>query len=242
MKEIELLPVEREGERIWLPISYNGNTTRIAYPAFTGTHQRAFEAIGKDRALVPAQGLDLALIAHGAYSGKSPEWKDIRQDAFVINYIRSPTLNIWIPKGFIKGDANLSGVLVQKDLNGKGLTDKVNVPDLNKFKQEDSGLYVSADAIFVPSDKYKLGGHTVDSFSKDGIALATLTPEGAELFAKTAIDAGKTPYIWGIDTNTIANPEKRVSLLDESEGRFYLIGLWGVGRDGRAFGVSASKS
>ncbi|MDO8563504.1 MAG: hypothetical protein Q7R87_00680 [Nanoarchaeota archaeon] len=247
MKEIELLPVER-GKRIWLPVRYGDTITRIAYPAFTGTHKDCFEAIGEDKELIPSQGLDLALIAFGAYNGKKPEWKDIRKNAFVKSYTRSPTINNLIPKGFIKGDKGLSGVLVQKDLSGNGLTSKLVVLDLNNFNQEASGLYVSADSnkIFVPLDKYKPGEHTADSFSKDGFAIATLTPEGAELFAKTAIDAKKVPYTWGINPSQITNPKQRVSLLVEGSGR---LGLGGVdwGRGGRAtsyglaFAVSASK-
>ncbi|MEK6889585.1 MAG: hypothetical protein AABX35_00195 [Nanoarchaeota archaeon] len=241
MKEIELLPVERG--RTWLPISYNGSTTRIFFPPVQETHQEAFAAIGDDKELTPAQGLDLALIAHGAYNGKDSIWEYIKQNAFFNHNTRSPTVNTWIPKGKIEGDDSLSGVLVQKDLNGKGLTSKVNIPDLAKFKQNASGLYVSQDSIFVPSYKYKLGEHTAESFSKDGFTIATLTPEGAELFAKTAVDTGKTPHTLGIDINTIANPEKRVSVFKDSTWSLGLVGYYyDNSRFDFAFAVSASKN
>jgi hypothetical protein len=241
MAKVEILPVERG--RSWLPIRYSGREVKVAYPPVQGTHEQCFQAINKDPELRPAEGLELALITAGAYNGIEPEWQSIRQNCFVSNYTRVPIRNLWIPKNTFKEDKSLSGVLVERDVKGKGLSTKMQVPDLSdstNWQQNDSGIYISKDKnkTFIPSDKYKLGEHTQKSFAKDGYAITVLTPEGAELFAKTAYDAGKTPWIWGINVSDISDPEQRVSLLYEDVGRLDLGGyVWYDVRNYRAFGV-----
>lgn len=241
METIEILPVERG--RAWLPIKYLGREIKIAYPPVQGTHQECFQAINNDPELRPAEGLELAFLTAGAYQGKEPEWQDIRNNCFVNNYTRAPVRNLWIPSSSFKEDSSLSGVLVERDVQGFGLSAKMQIPNLSdsdNWKQNSNGIYVSKDKnkTFVPKSKYKLGEHTKDTFAKDGYAITVLTPEGAELFAKTAFNAGKNSWISGIDVESIKEPIQRVSLLYE-DGSW--LGLSGVDWDGngssRAFGV-----
>ena len=238
MKNISLGKVERG--RIWLPVSYAGNEIKFAYPSVRGPHQECYKAISKDKELVPAEGLDLTLLTFGAYNGKEPEWEDIRQNAFVYNYTRVPSRNLWLPAGTIlvdkKIESDLAGVLIERDVKGLGLSTIMEVPDLKSWKQVD-GIYVSPDRNqqFIPTSAYS------DKFENDGYAKATLTQEGAELFAKTAKDAGKQPRTRKVDVNSITKPEQRVSLLGEDDDRLYLYGnSWGNAWDSHAFGVSKS--
>ncbi|MDP1695329.1 MAG: hypothetical protein Q8L29_00245, partial [archaeon] len=76
MENIETMPAERG--RTWLPVRNGNQVVRFSYPAFRGTHQECFEAIGKDKELKPAEGVELALLVHSAYTGKD-EWEDVKK-------------------------------------------------------------------------------------------------------------------------------------------------------------------
>jgi len=235
MGNIELLSAERK--RTYLPVKYGTDIVKFAYPPVKGTHKECFETLAKDKELRPAQGIELALLTYGAYTGKD-EWASIRQDCFRSNYVRTPNRILWIPKGFINKDKSLSGVLVERDLSGKGLSTKMKVPsDFSSWKEKD-GLYLYGGSVFVPADKYKLGEMT----EKDGFARAILSDEGVPMFIKTAKDAKLTSYNWGLNVNELKEPIQRVALLDESSGRLGLGGSgWGGNPDGRAFGCVTAK-
>ena len=232
--EIETMPTIRG--RTWLQIKHGDNVVRFAYPPVAGTHQECFGKIAEDNELRAAQGVELALLTHGAYTGND-EWKDVKKTCFQSNYTRTPNRVLWIPKSFIKGDKSLSGVLVEKDSEGKGLSTKMEVPaDFSDWKEQ-NGLYVKRDLTFVPKDKYALDEIKED----DGFARAILGDEGASIFVKTARDANLKPYNWGIDVNNISKPEQRVALLGEGSCRLALYGYFcSDGRGIRAFGVSAT--
>lgn len=117
----------------------------------------------------------------------------MKEDCFVTSHVRIPNRFLLIPVGEIKGDKSLSGVLVEKDRQGRGLSTKIEIPDLSKWKQNDAGVYVSKDgnACFVSSNAYE-----GKSFENDRIVHAVFSAEGAEIYAKTARDAGKTSYNW----------------------------------------------
>ncbi len=240
MKNIELMPAERG--RTWLPVQYGQDRVDFSYPSVRGTHQECFEAIAKDPEITPAEGIELALLTHGAYTGKD-EWESIKQDSFINNCVRAPVRFLWLPKSSMK-DKGLSGVSVQREVKGEGLSIRMAVPNLNDWKEE-NGIYFSPDrnTSFVSSDKYELGKHNQRSFAKDGIARAVLSPDGAEIFAKTAYDAKKTLGIWGVDSDSISEPKERVGLLGEYSGRLILVGSdWDdFNRNDRAFGVRKSR-
>ena len=213
--------------------------TRFAYPPFRGTHPECCRAIAQDKELVPAEGFDLAILVHGAYTQKSPQWVSVN-DNFRSDWIITPNRSLSIPVGYFEGDKALSGILVERDLKGVGLSTKMQVPDLSGWKQNETGIYISPNgsAMFAPSSSYK--GR---SFEKDGIAHAHLTPEGAELFAKTAKDAGLIPYNWLANRmEDITSTEQRVSLLLELVDGLDLSGdSWCDGRYNHAFGVFVSR-
>lgn len=238
---IKQISYDEEIGRTWLTAQYGDRTVKFAHPPVQGTHQECYQAIKKDSELNAAEGLDLAILTNGAYTSKKPTWKSIRGN-FQSGWVRVPMRNLWLPKGSIKGDNGLSGVLTERDVEGLGRSTNMEIPDLSQFK-ENKGIYTPKDGskVFISADNYKLGEHTTKSFAKDGYAIRVLTPEGAELFAKTAVDAGKVPYIWGIDVNSTKTPEQRVSLLYEGGVGLYLggVGNWSGNGDIHAFGVSA---
>lgn len=226
--------------RAWLVAKYLTRVTKFAFPPFQGTHQECYQTIVEDKELAPARGLDLALLTNGAYTQDTPQWLSVR-DNFRNSLVRVPNRILLIPRGHIKEDRALSGVLVERDIQGNGLSTKMQVPDLSKWTQNSEGVYVpnaqDYKFVFYPSDLYD-----GKSFEEDRVAHAHLTPEGAEIFAKTAKDAGLVPYDYLAQrVKEISSPEQRVSLLYEGSGRLRLGGhSWGDDRDGHAFGVFLS--
>ena len=224
------------GGRTWLQVRNSDNIVKLAYPPVAGTHQECYQAIAKDKELRPAEGVELALLTYNAYTGKD-EWKDVKETCFQSNYTRTPNRVLWIPKGFIKGDKSLCGVLVQKDPQGSGLSTKMEVPaDFSDWKEQ-NGIYVKGDLTFVPKDKYALD----EMKENNEFAGAILGEEGVGIFVKTAKDANLKPCNWGIDVSDISNPEQRVTLLDEyCYGLRLCGGYCGDYRYDRAFGVFAT--
>lgn len=215
--------------RGWLKAKSGNREVSFAWPPFQGTHQDCYQAIAQDKELVPAEGLDLAILANGAYTQNTPKWASVKGN-FKSNWVRTPNRILWIPKS-----NELAGILIERDNQGNGLSTKMNIPkDVNGWSNQD-GIYVSPDGNtkLVPADKYNLGKVN----SKDGFLRAILTSEGAELFVKTAKDSKLVPYTWGLDINGLTAPEQRVSLLGEFVGGLFLIGVLGYCL---AFGVSAS--
>ena len=226
--------------RGWLKAKSGDRVTMFAWPPFQGTHQDCYQAIAQDRELVPAEGLDLATLANGGYIKDNHKWQQVKGN-FKGNWVRAPNRNLLIPAGYFKGkgDEKLSGILIERDTQGNGLSTKMQVPDLSNWKQNDAGIYVSpgGNASFVPSSAYD-----GKSFETDGVAHVHLTPEGAELFAKTAKDANLVPYDWLANRmKEISSTEQRVSVLCEDGVRLDLGGDWDGVRDVRAFGVSVSR-
>ncbi len=225
------------GGREWLSCKYKGITRKYTFPPVQGTHTQCYQAIKRDSEVVPAEGLDLALIANCAYTPDSKRWASVREDCFVGRYTRSPTRMLWVPKG-----NELAGIVLERDLEGKGRTSEMKLPkNIDGWKKGDNGIYTSPDnqLTFVPAGSYKTGEHSKGSFTKDGFATAVLTAEGAEIFAKTAVDAKKTPGIWVLNIKDISESEQRVVVLSGSTDSLNLIGgYWVDVDDGRAFGVS----
>ncbi len=229
MKQIEFLPVERKEGRVLLPIKYGSQEVRFAYPPVEGTRQEDFRAIGNEMELRPAYGLELALFARGVYQGLEQEWKDIRQNFFIKKYTQASYRLLLIPAGHIPSDSSLSGVLIERDVKGIGLSEVIQVPHLANGWRETEGVYrptsSNVEVVFVSRKAY-----AEKLFEQDGIVHAHLTPEGAEIFARTAVDADKKPINWisrrMIELNRL---EQRISVLGDYGGEGWL------GLDGHDF-------
>jgi hypothetical protein len=224
-----------EGGREWLISNHRGTRRQYSYPPVQGTHRECFIGLANDSEVVPAEGLDLALIAKGAYSQRTKRWADVKQRAFVSGYTRIPVRVSWMPVSH-----ELAGAVVERDLQGNGRLTKMVVPsDVSSWKKNSAGLYVSPDGnqTLVPAGKYSAGQIN----EKDSLLIAHLGQEGAEMFVKTAVDEGKVPYSWVVDINKISSPEQRVSGLVELGVR---LDLYANGRGcdwyGYAFGVHKS--
>jgi hypothetical protein len=122
-----------------------GDRIRVyAWPPFRGTHQRCYQAIAEDKELVAAEGFDLALLVNGGYTQNTPQWRSVKKD-FKSSRVRSPHRVLLIPTGTIDGDRALSGILVERDIKGKGLSTRMQVPNLSSWKQNSAGVYVPGD-------------------------------------------------------------------------------------------------
>jgi len=225
------------GGREWLTYNRDGREGRFAFPPVQGTHRSCYQAMKTDGEIVPAERLDLAVLAQGAYTQNTPRWKQVKANCFVSRWVRTPMRTLWVPHG-----NDLAGVLLERDLEGEGRTTKMQLPkDISGWKKGDNGIYLSPEGnrFFVPEGSYTLGEHTINSLIKDGFATAALTEEGAERFAKTAVDAKLKSWTWGYDIKEITNPEQAVVDLDGDVDWLYLDGYsWSGSDGGYAFGVA----
>lgn len=227
------------GGREWLTYKHNGKKGAFAFPPARGTHKACYQAIKEDSEIVPAERLDLVLLTQGAYTESTPRWQKVKGDCFVSRYTRAPLRVLWVPHG-----NELAGILLERDLEGKGRTTKMQLPkDISGWVKGENGIYESPDKnfIFAPEGSYEIGEHTKNSFAKDGFATAVLTAEGAEIFARTAVDAKLKPWTWGYQVKNINEPEQVVVGLSEGDGRLLLSGSsWDDYGNGFAFGVSST--
>jgi len=226
-----------ETGREWLTYSHKGKEGKFAFPPVRGTHQKCYQAINADSEIIPAEGLEIALLTQEAYTQNTPRWEKVREDCFVKRYIRAPMRLSWMPH-----NSELAGAIVERDLEGRGLLSKMNLPvDISNWKKNESGLYVSPNEnqIYVEKARYSLG----EINENDGLAIAYLGREGAEIFVRTARDNKKVPYSWGLNIKDIKQPEQRVVVLGENGGRLCVDGLnWGGYDYGCAFGVVGGEA
>ena len=228
------------GEIGWLTYEHNGREGAFAFPPIQGTHRNCYQKMKADSDVVPAEGLDLAILTEGAYTENTPIWQNVKADCFVSRYVRAPVRVLWVPHG-----NDLAGVLLERDLEGNGRKTKMKLPkNIDGWKKGENGVYESPDKnqIFVSEGSYKIGKHTKNSFAKDGFVTAVLTAEGAEIFARTAANAKLAPWTWGFDVKDIKKSEQRVVYLSENGDWLNLSGDgWGGYYGGFAFGGRKEK-
>ena len=121
MEKIEFLEPIQERGKIWLPVRYGDRVISFLYPPVQGTHEECFHTLNQDQEVIPADGVELALIARGAYTQNAEEWQDVRKNCFEQNGTRAPVRLVLTPEGYFPKDKRLSGVLVEKELNGNDL-------------------------------------------------------------------------------------------------------------------------
>ena len=104
-----------------------------------GTHQECFKAINQDSEIRSAEGVELALLAYGAYHADeqkdNKEWEEVKK-LFKNNYIRVPARTLRIPQEYAK-TVESGGVLVERDTQGNGLNTKMEIPNIKIMVVED---------------------------------------------------------------------------------------------------------
>jgi hypothetical protein len=201
----------------------------FAYPPFRGTRSECFRAINADHQIVPAEGLDLALIIQGMLNSRTPRWQALRDSSF-LKYIFAPVNFIFMPPS-----SELSGVVVERDLQGQwtGRREAINI-NLSDWRKNKHGLYVSPDQArtFVPYSRYsgKLQDHR--------LLVTILGEEGAEIFARTIKDARMETSIHDslITADCLTEPERMGLFFDYNDGGLFLVGNIGLDLVGYAFG------
>lgn len=195
--------------REWLTYEQlNGTKGAFAFPPIKGIYRNCYQKMKADSEVVPAERLDLVLLAQGAYTQETSRWHKVKRECFVNRNVRAPMRTFWIPH-----KNELAGVLLERDLEGEGRTTKMQLPkNTSGWTKGENGVYESPNKnqILVPARSYKLEEHTAGNFARDGLATAILTAEGAEIFAGIAVDAKLRLCIWGLDIKDINEPEQRV--------------------------------
>ena len=241
MAGIEFPEPKQELGRWWVKARDGGIETHYHYPPVQGPHRYCFQTITSDPELRPAEGIELALLVSGAYyernyykSRNIPEWADIRAEGFSRG-IRVPFTFLLTPKGHCPIDRKLAGILVEKDLKGRGLQPDRSFPADGWTEKE--GVYVLGDLTFVPEDKYTNRTTMVET---DGLARVVFSDRGASIAIDAVSYMGDVPYNFFPDVKQLDAPLPLVGILLGSGGSFELSGsdadYWGF----CAFGVRKS--
>ena len=186
---------------------------KFKVPPAIGTHSECFSQLSSDSSIKVAQGIELAVYAVGALDSKRQnEW--LNQDLIKFptqNYLRVPVVLTIVPKRKEFGELE-GGMLVDSDLEGKGVAMDTEVPEeLSEWTVDESGLLVKDNRIFVPYNNW----FKEQWDENNGAAIAFFEREGAEMLVKARIDSGRTyAPLWKVDVNKITIPERRVPVLD----------------------------
>jgi hypothetical protein len=242
--------------RTWLTCEYGERTIEYAFPPVEGDYQHCFEELRWEEGLRPAEGLEIPLLVLGAF--RMPNllyWNEVRKK-ITNEYLRNPRRIFWVPEQDGEGRKNeLTGAFVERESQRPLISiyqdaNQIEVPKNIDGWKEENGIYYNEDLIFVPVGKYKLGEHTQDSFAKDGLAIALLGKDGAELFAEIAHNHGRRPYISGEDVKKRREPFVDVSavsdygnndLLALATTSFGCASHWPHNKEGYAFGVRKER-
>lgn len=237
--------------REWLVYHHNGKDGAFAFPPTRGHYRDCYQTMKLDRELVPAEGLNLALLVQGAYTKETPRWQKIKIDCFVKGYLIAPMRTLWIPH-----DDDLAGIILERDLEGEGMLTSLEgegIPtsmrsqknrlkeNISSWTKGENGIYESPDKnlILVPEGSYNFGVHSASSFVKDGFVTAVFTAEGAEMLVKTAVDAKLKLLTWGYEVMSLTEPKWRIVDFNVDNDRFNLAGYnWGDSWEYYAFGIS----
>jgi len=202
-------------------LSIDDKRIKYSIPPKIGTHQEVFQSLFADKRLKTAQGKEIVAYANGALCYRKNEWADQERIRFhTKNYLRFPVVLTIIPKREEFGELE-GGMLVDLDLEGKGIEKQTEVPkELSEWKASEGGIFVKEQRIFVPyAQWYK------EQWDEDNGAVIALCGglEGAEALARTAEDSKRSDKpLWKIDVNNINAPEKRVPVLDGDGNRLLL--------------------
>lgn len=224
----------------------NYGDRKFSFPPVRGTHEECYRAIKSTPKISPAEELDLALLINAAHTQNIPRWENVRKNCLINSYIRIPAILTWMPH-----DSELAGIILEKNTQGEKLTSKFNLSkeisqweenkdgleEIFSWEENENRLFISPnkDVIWIPENRYSLGRIN----ETDGLLIACLGREGAELFVKTARDSKKISANWGRNLKNIWQPEQRLAGLEEDSNNLVIYGYHSFGNDkGYAFGVS----
>ena len=226
-----------EGGQINLIVPYNSGELVYVHPRVGPNIYRAVGSeILKQGLLVPT-GDYTAPLVHSAYCDdevkNEPEFKSVRE-TMKNGWLWVFNRNLWTDKG----------VYVFQDLEAKGLSEPLNLNELEKSLKggrEFNGIRFSEDGIvrFAPKELYVLGEHTPGYLLRDGFIIASFGKDGAEKIGKVSSKFRYHPVIYGVDVQEGQNPEQRVSALDVDliGNRLGFYGDFDDNRNDYAFGV-----
>ena len=175
-----------------------------------------------------------------AYARNEQEFKDIK-GIMKNNYLHIFQVAHWLPEQ----DKN-SGVYSVHDSKALGRNIEFNQEELEEMLRG-AGVYQGVrfnpdtGVAFAPRNTIHLGKQKDwNSFSRDGLVIATYMPKGAENLTSLGKENFKHSYTWGVSGKD--KVETRVSALGDGwDGGLDIIG-YGFGGYGlgRAFGVSVA--
>jgi len=227
--------VERGQTNLIVP--YNSGELVYVHPRVGPNIYRAVGSeILKQGLLVPT-GDYTAPLVHSAYCDdevkNEPEFESVRE-TMKNRWLWVFNRNLWTDKG----------VYVFQDLEAKGLSEPLNLNELEKSLKggrEFNGIRFSEDGIvrFAPKELYVLGEHTPGYLLRDGFIIASFGKDGAEKIGKVSSKFRYHPVIDGVDVQEGQNPEQRVSALDVDliGNRLGFYGDFDDNRNDYAFGV-----
>jgi len=240
-----------ERANTYLVVPHLDEETRFSYPGQgPGNYQNAGKAVIAER-LSLANGWQTASLLNEVYNSKNPEFKDskeanfIRQDVMKQKYLWVFNRNLWTPS-----NAENAGVYVQYDAQAKGMSEILQVKDLEEALSKsnggftENGVRFSQNGLtaFAPYNTMKAGSHDKGTLANNGFVLASYGVEGAEKLDNVAKTFPSKPYVWLVD-NTGNNSLQSLSALGRGcavGGRLDVDGGSGCGSGGYAFGVNDS--
>ncbi|MBT4376170.1 hypothetical protein HOD29_02240 [archaeon] len=169
-------------------------------------------------------GYETTLMLNPAYARNEQEFKDIK-GIMKNNYLHIFQVAHWLPEQ----DKN-SGVYSVHDSKALGRNIEFNQEELEEMLRG-AGVYQGVrfnpdtGVAFAPRNTIHLGKQKDwNSFSRDGLVIATYFPEGAENLFKLGKENFKYGYIWGVSGNN--QVETRLSALygNWDDDRLYIDG------------------
>ena len=117
-----------------------------------------------------------------------------------------PVVTVYTPRGFnVKGE-NRFGVYTIFDKNEQGRDLEFNPEELEEIlragEKIDQKIILANGVGFAHRDTYQGGEHTPEEFAKNGLVIATYTPEGAKQLAKASTAFNNNPHTWIVDSPT----------------------------------------
>ena len=180
---------------------------------------------------------------HAIYCGpKEFKNKPVVQEArskMKASWLYVPVVTVYTPRGFnVKGEDRF-GVYTIFDKKGLGtnlIFDQNELETrLSQGKEVMPGVILADGVSFAHRDTYRGGDKTSEEFAKDGLVVATYTPEGAKKLAVASTTFNLNPHTWIADnpTEVVKGVSSLVGIID----RLSAVGDDGYDDSAFSFGV-----